>query len=289
MEAEAKQVNKKKNGKIRRLKLGKALFVLPNLFTLSSVACGFYAITLLARVNTPSVNDLYTCALAIFLAAFFDMFDGRVARMTKTQSEFGVQMDSLADVMSFGVAPALMVYRWGLESYGWLGIFAAFVYVACGAIRLARFNVMAAKQVGPSNYFIGMPIPGGATMVVALIIFHQSYWGGAVQNPGYVALLVITIGLLMVSNVRYRTFKNLRPSPKVALCILILVAIAVGLALSKGVPTAVFTMVASYYAMGILEEIICFKSRRLEKLAAQEAAAAESASAEDVQNAENAQ
>lgn len=262
------KVNNKKGGRVRRLKLGKALFVLPNLFTLSSVACGFYAITRLAHVSVPTQEDFVICAWAIFLAAFFDMFDGRVARMTKTQSEFGVQMDSLADVMSFGVAPALMVYRWGLEDFGWLGFFAAFVYVACGAIRLARFNVMAQHQVGPCNYFIGMPIPGGATMVVSMIIFHQSYFGGQVQNPVYIALLVACIGLLMVSNVRYRTFKNLRPSPRVAFGLLILIALAVSLVIIKGVATAAFAIVASYYAMGILEEVVFFRSRRVERMAA---------------------
>lgn len=261
-----------KKRKVRRLKLGKALFVLPNLFTLSSVACGFYAISLLAKTAVPTAETFTVCAWAIFLAAFFDMFDGRIARMTKTQSAFGGEMDSLADVISFGVAPALTVYRWGLEELGYWGIFAAFVYVACGAIRLARFNVMAQNHVGSMNYFVGMPIPGGATMVVAMIIFQQSYLGHPIQNQAYVAALVIAIGLLMVSNVRYRTFKNLHPSPRVGLALLVLVVVTVALAVSKGVAVAAFTLVSGYFAMGILEEVIFFRSRHQERVAARQAA-----------------
>ncbi len=272
-----KQIKNKapKKRRVLHLNLGKALFVLPNLFTLSSVACGFYAITLLSAPLTADTFKI--CALAIFMAAFFDMFDGRVARMTKTQSAFGVEMDSLADVISFGVAPGLMVYRWGLSELGIWGVLAAFAYVACGAIRLARFNVLAQHHSSPSNYFVGMPIPGAATMVVSMVIFHQSYWGGTVESPRSVALIVLAVSLLMVSSVRYRTFKNLRPSPKVAFGLLLLVAICVTLCLLKGVATAVFTMVSSYFAMGLLEEMVYYKRRRLERQEArkQEAAAKE--------------
>src|ERR1700682_6201214 len=116
------------------MKLHKLMFVLPNLFTLSSIFCGFYAITLCAGDATPS--QLYQAALAIFFAMFFDGFDGRVARLTKTQSDFGIELDSLADVISFGAAPALLVYKWALFPLGIIGVFLAFVFVACGALRL---------------------------------------------------------------------------------------------------------------------------------------------------------
>src|SRR3954468_11501206 len=112
------------------MKLRKLLFVLPNLFTVSSIFCGFYALTLCTGEATPA--HLYQAALAIFFGIFFDGFDGRVARLTKTQSEFGAELDSLADVISFGAAPGLLVYKWALQGFGIAGIFIAFLFYACG-------------------------------------------------------------------------------------------------------------------------------------------------------------
>src|SRR6185436_20872397 len=126
------------------MKLRKLLFVLPNLFTVSSIFCGFYALTLCTGETGPA--QLYQAALAIFFGIFFDGFDGRVARLTKTQSQFGMELDSLADVVTFGAAPALVVYRWALQPMGILGIFIGFMFAACGALRLARFNVLALKE-----------------------------------------------------------------------------------------------------------------------------------------------
>src|SRR5262249_23636579 len=120
----------------RRIKfdLQRAMFVLPNAFTVSSIFCGFYAITECLDESTPI--RLYRAAIAIFFGMFFDMFDGRVARLTRTQSDFGVQLDSLADVISFGAAPAVLLWRWALSSLGLLGLVVGFIYVACGALRL---------------------------------------------------------------------------------------------------------------------------------------------------------
>ena len=141
-----------------QINLRKAMFVLPNLFTVSSILLGFYALTLCAGEATPL--QLYQAALAIFFAMFFDAFDGRVARMTKTQSDFGVQLDSLADVISFGAAPALLVYKWALAPLGFLGFFVSFAFAACGALRLARFNVLAQRgDKGSSRFFVGLPDP----------------------------------------------------------------------------------------------------------------------------------
>lgn len=126
------------------MKLRKLMFVLPNLFTVTSIFCGFYAITLCSGEAEPV--QLYQAALAILFAMFFDGFDGRVARLTKTQSDFGMQLDSLADVMSFGAAPALLVYKWALAPMGFWGLFISFAFMACGAMRLARFNVLALRN-----------------------------------------------------------------------------------------------------------------------------------------------
>ena len=152
-----------------QVNLRKAMFVLPNLFTVSSIFLGFYALTLCAGDATPA--QLYQAALAIFFAIFFDAFDGRVARMTKTQSDFGVELDSLADLVSFGAAPALLVYKWALASLGPVGMFVAFSCAACGALRLARFNVLAQRgDKGSSRFFVGLPIPLAAGTIVALVI-----------------------------------------------------------------------------------------------------------------------
>src|SRR3954468_19324888 len=159
------------------MKLRKLLFVLPNLFTVSSIFCGFYALTLCTGEATPA--HLYQAALAIFFGIFFDGFDGRVARLTKTQSAFGVEMDSLADVISFGVAPGMLVYKWALAPLGFAGIFISFAFAACGAMRLARFNVRARRSGhgGASRFFVGLPIPLAAGMIVSMVIAHYGTRG----------------------------------------------------------------------------------------------------------------
>src|SRR5438445_4973337 len=152
----------------RRPNLRKLMFVLPNLFTVSSIFCGIYSIMLSAGEATG--DNFYRAAIAVFFGNFFDAFDGRVARMTKTQSEFGVELDSLADVITFGVAPAILVYKWALAGMGTGGIAISSIYAACGAIRLARFNVIAHAESGTQRYFIGLPIPLAAGMLVSLVI-----------------------------------------------------------------------------------------------------------------------
>src|SRR6516162_6885449 len=126
------------------MNLRKTYFILPNLFTLSSVFCGFFAITLCA--GQPSMEGLFQAAISICFAFFFDLADGRVARLTKTQSNLGLQLDSLADVISFGAAPALLVYKWGLHRFGLLGTFLSFLFCGAAALRLARFNVLAMQH-----------------------------------------------------------------------------------------------------------------------------------------------
>jgi CDP-diacylglycerol---serine O-phosphatidyltransferase len=191
------------------MKLEKLKFVLPNLFTVTSIFCGFYALTLCAGEASPA--QLYQAALAIFFAMFFDGFDGRVARLTKTQSQFGVELDSLADVISFGVAPAMLVYKWALGPLGFIGLFVAFLYVACGALRLARFNVLSQRE-DSSRFFVGLPIPLAAGVIVSLVIAHHLTRGRELGTGARVPYLVVVtvLALLMVSTLRYRTFKDLR-------------------------------------------------------------------------------
>jgi CDP-diacylglycerol--serine O-phosphatidyltransferase len=240
-----------------QINLRKAMFVLPNLFTVSSIFLGFYALVLCAGDATP--QQLYQAALAIFFAMFFDGFDGRVARMTKTQSDFGVQLDSLADVVSFGAAPSLLVYKWALSSMGFVGIFISFSFAACGALRLARFNVLAARgDKGSSRFFVGLPIPLAAGAIVALVIAHYRQFGSTTDAATHapIALVVLLLSFLMVSTVRYRTFKDLSLSPKsLALFLFLSVAgVAVGIATRASFVLVVY--MAAYIAMGIAESVI---------------------------------
>ncbi len=240
-----------------QINLRKAMFVLPNLFTVSSIFLGFYALVLCAGDASP--QQLYQAALAIFFAQFFDAFDGRVARMTKTQSDFGVQLDSLADVVSFGAAPALLVYKWALAPLGLVGLFVSFSFAACGALRLARFNVLSQRgDKGSSRFFVGLPIPLAAGTIVALVIAHYRRFGSttdpATRVP--VALVVVLLSFLMVSTVRYRTFKDLHLSPK-SLGIfgfLTLAGVAVGIATRASFVLVVY--MAAYIALGIAESLL---------------------------------
>jgi CDP-diacylglycerol--serine O-phosphatidyltransferase len=240
-----------------QINLRKAMFVLPNLFTVSSIFLGFYALTLCAGDATPA--QLYQAALAIFFAMFFDAFDGRVARMTKTQSDFGVQLDSLADVISFGAAPALLVYKWALAPLGFAGLFVSFAFAACGALRLARFNVLAQRgDKGSLRFFVGLPIPLAAGTITALVIAHYKEFGAATDAATRVpvALVVALLSFLMVSTIRYRTFKDLHISPKslVVFGFVCITSVAVGLYTRASFVLVVY--MAAYIAMGIAETLL---------------------------------
>lgn len=199
----------------RRLDLRKTLFVLPNLVTLASVFCGFNAILLVATDN-PTVDDFYKAAILLTFAMLFDLLDGRIARMTKTQSAFGLQLDSLADILSFGLAPALLVYKWVLFRHPTIGLLSAFLFVGCAAVRLARFNVLTTGDgsgpVKPGKYIIGLPTPPASGILISLLLANHAV-GGALGAEQYtLAILVTTVilSLLMVSNVRFRSFKDLK-------------------------------------------------------------------------------
>ena len=143
----------------------KGIYILPNLFTLGNMLCGFYSI-----ISTIE-GRFHHAAVAIFIAALADGLDGKIARLTKTCSRFGVEFDSLADLVSFGVAPALLIYIWALRPYQRVGWLAAFLFVICGALRLARFNVQV--YTSENKYFTGLPIPAAATTIASFVLLHQ--------------------------------------------------------------------------------------------------------------------
>jgi CDP-diacylglycerol---serine O-phosphatidyltransferase len=254
------------------MKLRKLMFVLPNAFTVSSIFCGFYALTLCAGTATPV--HLYQAALAIFFAMFFDGFDGRVARLTKTQSQFGVELDSLADVIAFGVAPAMLMYKWALYPLGLLGIIVSFAYAACGALRLARFNVIAQRSShgGGGRFFVGLPIPLAAGMLISMVIAHHAAVGGPVSTGAAVpiALAVAFLSFMMVSTFRYRTFKDLRLSPKSATVFIFILGGGLLIATQLHPAYVLVAYFSAYLTLGLIESMFLLRNH----LAARKVAAA---------------
>jgi len=184
----------------------RGIYLLPSILTTFGMFAGFYSI--IASIN----GDFTLAAISIMIAMMWDTLDGRVARLTNTQSSFGAQYDSLSDLVSFGVAPALLVYEWSLSDMGRVGWLAAFIYLACAALRLARFNT----QVGAADkrYFQGLPSPEAAGVIASMIwlkFWNFEYFDFGIVSLSYYIGVGITIvcGLLMVSNVRYYSFKEL--------------------------------------------------------------------------------
>lgn len=186
----------------------KGIYILPNLFTTASLFAGFYAIVAAMSGN------FEIAPIAIFIAMVLDGLDGRVARWTHTESDFGAQYDSLVDMVSFGIAPALIMYQWALSGLGKLGWLIAFIYVVGAGLRLARFNT----QLGTDDKhsFIGLPSPSAAAVVMGLVWVLQSY-GVPSKEISFVALFfTLSAGLLMVSNVPYRSFKDINIKGRVS-------------------------------------------------------------------------
>lgn len=181
--------------------LRKGVYVLPSLITTGGLFAGFYSVIASFR------GDFFWAATAILIANIFDILDGRVARLTNTTSRFGIEYDSLADLVAFGVAPGILVYRWALEPWGSWGWLAASLYVTCGALRLARFNVQ--YDNAEKRHFSGLPIPAAAEVIASTVLLY-CYLGGEGVTHKHALLLVLTYVLagLMVSNVKYFSFKE---------------------------------------------------------------------------------
>jgi CDP-diacylglycerol--serine O-phosphatidyltransferase len=241
----------------------RGIYLLPNLFTTAGLFAGFYAIVAAMSANYENA------AIAIFVAMIMDGIDGRVARLTHTQSEFGVQYDSLSDMVCFGLAPALVVFQWALRSMieqGWLwsklGWLAAFVYTAGAALRLARFNT----QVGSADkrYFQGLPSPSAAAVLAGLVWFCEdnSLDGGDLWMVG--AILAASMGVLMVSNVRYYSFKEVdfkNRVPFVALFLVVLVFVVI----SSDPPIVLFAGFLLYAVSGPVLTLYQIRKRRRQR------------------------
>jgi CDP-diacylglycerol--serine O-phosphatidyltransferase len=223
-------------------------YIVPNLFTTANLFSGFYGIV--SAIN----GKFEIAAMAVLVSCLFDILDGKVARLTKATSRFGLEYDSLADLVAFGVGPGLLVYLWALRPFGRLGWLAAFLFVACGALRLARFNVQSGTV--SSKYFVGLPIPGGATMIATTVLFLD---GWEISSPHLlgVPLLIFTylLGFLMVSTIPYNSFKDLESVKSKPLPVLFGVVVLVTVvAVSPG--PMMFTILLTYVISGPLEYVL---------------------------------
>jgi CDP-diacylglycerol--serine O-phosphatidyltransferase len=211
-----KKEKKPKKKKLRRVNLSRLMGIsfLPSVFTLFNLFLGF------AALKNIITHNYVMAAYLIVISVIMDGFDGTVARLTKTESDFGMQLDSLVDSISFGLVPAFLIYSWGFTNnitnnaikinYGKLGIVVGFIYVSAGVIRLARFNVYKNANAFPSNVFIGLPIPGAALAILSIVLFSEKYLS---TKPNYFhvffAVYSLIVAYLMISNVKYRTVKKI--------------------------------------------------------------------------------
>jgi CDP-diacylglycerol--serine O-phosphatidyltransferase len=220
----------------RRFRRG--VYLLPSLFTMANLFCGYACIVYAMR------GEYETAAPFIGFAVVLDMLDGRIARMTGTASEFGVQFDSLADVISFGVAPAVLSFGWGLAPLGRLGWAAGFVFVTAAAMRLARFNIQSAAAGGDKRYFVGMPSPAAAGIPAATVFAYPA--GFADYRGALPALAMVLVpAVLMVSTIRFRSFKTIDLQSRRSYSILLLMA--AGIMLIATHPRGVLVIMAYTY------------------------------------------
>jgi CDP-diacylglycerol--serine O-phosphatidyltransferase len=249
----------------RRAGIKKGVYILPSLFTTASLFCGFYSII---RSIT---EDYVSAAWAILFAGIFDALDGRIARLTKSQTEFGLEYDSLVDLASFGLAPSILVFTWGLHDLHRFGWAAAFLFFACGALRLARFNVQSGGV--EKRFFQGLPIPAAAYVLASFVIFQDHLGGDAHVSPYFVMPLTIVLALLMVSSIRYRSFKQIDFSKPQSFIFLVVAAVILFFIASAPQETMFFASLA-YAIMGIVEELLHLRHRKnfLEKRLAQKQA-----------------
>jgi CDP-diacylglycerol--serine O-phosphatidyltransferase len=241
-------------------KLKKGIYIIPSLFTCGNMSCG--CLSVMASIN----GDLTEAAWFLILAIVFDMLDGRIARVTKTTSEFGVQLDSLSDLVSFGIAPSVMMYQLVLNSMGKIGMAIAVLFVLCSALRLAKFNVKAKEGIVHSC-FMGLPTPASAGLLISFVLSYELF----VADPGQsltvktipllmknmpvffklMPIVMIILSLLEVSNVQYFSFKKIKLSKPKAFRFLVLVVLMILLVLAF--PQNVIFILFSLYALsGIL-------------------------------------
>ena len=232
----------------------KGVYILPNLFTTGNLFCGFWSIISVFQ------EKYYFAAVAILLASVFDALDGKVAKLSGATSKFGVQYDSLSDLVSFGIAPAVLAFSWALRPYGRFGWLAAFLFVVCGALRLARFNVMA--SAGETKYFKGLPIPAAASMIaLTILLYFELIETGGVKDI-IILVMIYVLAFLMVSNIRYFSFKELNLARRKPFSIFIFVVLTMILIIMQPV-VVLFGFILLYVCTGPASMIMAWRKKRL--------------------------
>lgn len=228
--------------------------MLPNLFTSASLFGGFYAI--IAAIQ----GKFSLAATAILISCVFDALDGRIARFTNTSSQFGSEYDSLSDLVAFGVAPGVLAFLWALKPFGRLGWLASFMYVICGALRLARFNVQ--KETVEANYFKGLPIPGAASLIASLVLFASAL-GDIPEGSKHILiiLLIYVLSFLMVSAVQYPSFKDLEFKHRKSFNVLVSI-ILVALVIAYKPRVMLFFVLAAYTLSGPVITLYRMRAKR---------------------------
>lgn len=240
----------------QRSRRRRGIYLLPNLFTTATLFAGFYAI--LAAMK----GHFEPAAVAIFVAMLMDGLDGRVARMTNTQTDFGAEYDSLSDMVAFGLAPALIMYIWALDGLGKVGWLAAFVYAAATALRLARFNT----QVGTADkrYFQGLPSPSAAGIIAGGIWVGVDYGLVGSDVSWLAAVMTTMVGLLMVSNFRYNSFKEVDLKGKVPFIVLVIIMLVFAIVLWQP-PLVMFALFSIYAVSGPVLTLTQLRHRRSQR------------------------
>lgn len=234
-------------------------YVLPNMITLMAMFCGYYSIAASLR------GDYVSAAYAILLAFVFDGLDGKVARLLNATSDFGVQMDSLSDLVAFGVAPSILVYNWLLIPYGRVGWMAAFLFVACGALRLARFNVQTTKETKDA-FFVGLPIPAAAGMIASSVLFVNDVLKVHVEDftiPFTYVFLIYLLAFLMVSSLPYYSFKKIGCFSSKPFNVLVMFVLAI-FVIGMYPEVMLFAVMFTYVLSGLLLPL--FRKRKEESL-----------------------
>lgn len=231
----------------------KGIYILPNTLTLCGMFCGFYAI--LAAFKGKYIHS----AWAILIANIFDGMDGWVARLTNSCSKFGIQLDSLSDLVAFGVAPAVLIYSWSLQPFGRLGWGAAFLFIICGALRLARYNVQ--MDTTESKAFTGLPIPAAGTVVASHILFYTEIWGRLPEKNYFALFIAVLIAALMVSTLKFHSLKEIDLKKRKPFWLLVVIVVAFVLILMYP-EIVIFILAILYVILGISEGYYMFQKKR---------------------------
>ncbi len=243
---------KKKRKQIKDKKFRRGIYILPSTFTIGNIFCGFYSIIASFK------GDFYTAALLIGIAFVLDSLDGRIARLTHSCSAFGLEFDSLADIISFGVAPSVLIFSWAFISLGRVGWLTSLIFIICGAMRLARFNIQ--KSPVDTRYFVGLPIPATAFFLATLVFYYPQRIENQIASI-FIMALVYLVSFLMISKLRYRSFKDIDFRKRKSYFIIIIIALFFWLVLIN--PQVVLLALSSSFVLsGILSKMLSLWRRR---------------------------